>query len=170
VNPFDLIVFIEGDDDKRFFEAVIKPLLDSRYRLVRLIKWSQMHKRDVETLVEQANTKGNRYVFVGDINSELCVTAKKRSLMDVYPFLHSSSIFVVKREIESWYLAGAPSNLYSSSNVSTENVAKGELQRACPQRFDSLIDYKRELLRCFEFGRAKQRNRTFCRFIVRYCS
>ncbi|MBK8442670.1 MAG: hypothetical protein IPL35_04265 [Sphingobacteriales bacterium] len=40
-----LYVFVEGDDDERFFNAIIRPLIVSAFSFIKIIKYAQLNKK-----------------------------------------------------------------------------------------------------------------------------
>ena len=46
-----LFILIEGDDDERFFEKIINPLLDEKYDSITLWKYSQETNKRINNII-----------------------------------------------------------------------------------------------------------------------
>jgi len=101
-----LYLFVEGDDDERFFAKVIVPLLEPRYRSVHIVKFACMKRVNVSRLIRSIHRMNDEYLLFADIDNEPGVKAKKHILMKRFDALNSPNIVVIIQEIESWYLAG----------------------------------------------------------------
>ncbi len=104
------------------------------------------------------------YIYLADINTAPCVSAKKEHIAAAYPHIDQSRIFVVVKEIESWYLAGLDENKCRSLKVrsfaNTEQVGKEQFEALVPKK-RSLVEFKIEVLRRFSIEVARQKNRSF---------
>jgi len=106
------------------------------------------------------------------MNSAPCATVRKRKVKQHYPGLKDREIMVVSKEIESWYLAGLTADGETALKVkcpaSTDDLAKEDLDRLRPSRFDSDLDFLLELLKSFDPPMACKRNRSFEYFHSRF--
>jgi len=75
--PRKLFVWVEGASDARFFEAVLRPLLEKRYNSVEVRTYATLKKTKVVNILRGIREAGNDYILVADIDQERCVTAKK---------------------------------------------------------------------------------------------
>ncbi len=167
-----LWVLVEGRDDKRFFETVIKPIFEKKYDFVKPWPYAQKRAIKVEHFLRSIKSMGSDYFFWGDINSLPCVTAKKKGVMDSYgQMLDANNIIVVVREIESWYLAGlndrSCKQLGFRAFRNTDNITKEKLEELMPRKFDSRIDFMVEILKKFSVNTARQKNKSFDYFVSR---
>ena len=167
-----LFIFVEGDDDKRFFDAIIKPVFEKQYDSVAVWKYSQKKNREVSSFLKSIKGMNANYIFVSDIDLAPCVTAKKQDIQDKFNELDKDRIIIVKREIESWYLAGlndASSKRFGMSHQeSTDNATKEQFNGLIPQKFDSRIDFMQEILKCFSIETGKQKNTSFRYFFKKH--
>jgi len=46
-----LFIFVEGVDDERFFEAILKPKFEDKYDLVKFVRYAKMKKLKVSSEV-----------------------------------------------------------------------------------------------------------------------
>jgi hypothetical protein len=166
-----LFIWVEGGSDARFFEAVLKPLLEKRYNRVEVRTYATLKKSKVVNLLRGILASDNDYILVADIDQEPCVTAKKQLILDRFRPIDEGRIRVVIREIESWYLAGlddsASSVLGLPDMETTNDVTKEDFNMLMPEKFDSRIDFMMEILKYFSMRIALKKNRSFSYFIYR---
>lgn len=101
-----LIIFVEGNDDERFFERIVVPVLKKKFDSVKLVKYAQMKKERLESYIRSITSAGWDYIYVTDMDDSPCVTARKQQIQNYLPNIDPKRVVVVIREIESWYLAG----------------------------------------------------------------
>jgi len=101
-----LFVLIEGNDDERFFNRILKTKLEEKYSAVSFYKHANVQNKKISNFLRSIKAMDADYIYVEDIDSVPCVTAKKRKIQDKVDCLDGDKIMVVIREIESWYLAG----------------------------------------------------------------
>ncbi|MGA3238012.1 MAG: hypothetical protein ABSG03_17110 [Bryobacteraceae bacterium] len=166
--PTRLAVWVEGDRDRRFIEAVIKPRLESTYAQVLVKEYRQRKTVDINRWLRAMAHEGFGHLFIADIDSAPCVTIRKEKVMERYPEIEDQEIGVVSREIESWYLAGITANGASALNISppssTDNLTKQDLDRLTPPQLDSQLDFLLEPLKYFDATTACKRNKSFAHF------
>jgi len=167
-----LWVLLEGNDDERFFEWIIKPIFEERYDFVKSWQYAQKKTKEVKAFLISIKSMGSDYFIWGDINSVPCVNAKKERLLVRYDkILDAENIIVVIREIESWYLAGLDCNSCKKFGIrtfqNTDNTTKEQFNKVIPEKFDSRIDFMIEILKKFSMDTAKQKNKSFGYFMSR---
>jgi hypothetical protein len=166
-----LFVFIEGNDDERFFEKIVVPILERKYDKINLVKYSQMKKSKIKSFIHSIVSAGWDYIYVVDIDDSPCVTAKKQQIQEELHEIDLKKIIVVIKEIESWYLAGLESTkarelMFQESSTSTDNITKEHFNRMIPQN-SSRIVFMNELLENFSLETAKRKNKSFRYFAER---
>jgi len=166
-----LFIWVEGGSDARFFEAVLKPLLEKKYNRVEVRTYATLKKSKVVNLLRGIRASDNDYILVADIDQEPCVTAKKQRLLDRFRPIDDGRIRIVIKEIESWYLAGlddAASSILGLPDLeTTDTVTKEDFNVLMPERFDSRIDFMMEILKYFSMNIALKKNRSFAYFTFR---
>lgn len=172
-----LYIWVEGDDDYRFFDKLVKPLFEEKYDSIELIKYKErkgMNKKKVNNFLKSITAMNTDYIFVGDINAHPCATAKKQELRHTYRNIDERRIVVIKKEIESWYLAGLTRENSKNLGVhyfnNTDTIAKEQFDVFIPTKFDSRIDFMTEVLKVFSIETAKEKNESFKYFIEKYCT
>lgn len=157
-----LFVFVEGRDDGRFFDAVIRPLIVSRYDHIEIRQYSERKRTWVARFLRSISQMGADYIFIGDFDNGPCVTLKKESLMDRYSGLESERIYVVKAEIESWYYAGLNRQQCSSLGLryiaDTGSLTKEQFNAQIPSEFQTRTEFMIELLLRYDHTTARRQN------------
>lgn len=160
-----LFIFVEGSDDSRFINKIIKPVIDDKFNFIKTIEYAQKSKDDIEGFINSINSMPADYIFLGDIDLYDCLLDKIESIIDTYEILDEGKVYVVIKEMESWYLAGIDSSSANSLNINhfrdTEKVDKEKFLALMPDSFDSVIDYKQELLKYFSIDTATKQNNSF---------
>ena len=167
-----LFIWVEGDDDERFFNKILSPKFQKKYGNVKIIKYAAMKKEKVDNFIRSIKAMRADYIYLTDINDSPCVTAKKEETQNKYPNIDKDKIIVVIKEIESWYLAGldnkACKQLKIKNFTNTDNVTKEKFNALIPKKFTSRIDFMSEILKNFSIEIAKQKNNSFQYFVERY--
>ncbi len=165
-----LFILVEGLDDARFFDKIIKPIFEKKYNEVMLFQYAQRKKEKVDAFLKSIKAMGD-YFYVKDINDAPCVTAKKQKIQDKLN-IDKDRIVVVIEEIESWYLAGLDNagskKLGMRPLVTTSHIAKEQFDNLRPKKFDSRIDFMLEILKRFSIKTAKDKNRSFRYFLQKH--
>lgn len=167
-----LYIFVEGNDDERFFNKVLVPKFKEKYDYVKLIKYARWEKESVNNYIKSIKAMGADYIFVADINNSPCITAKKERIQSIYKKIDNDKIIVVIKEIESWYLAGLESKVTKQLRIknfaNTGNIEKEKFNALIPKKFTSRIDFMSEILKDFSIDIAKQKNNSFKYLVEKY--
>ncbi len=167
-----LYILVEGEDDKRFFERIVKPMFEGKYDSVAVWKYAQERNKRVSRFLRSIKGMKANYIYVSDINLAPCVTAKKQDVQSKFKDIDTDRIIVVIKEIESWYLAGLDDTSSREFRIppcdTTDNVTKEQFNDLIPQKFDSRIDFMQEILKCFQIETGKQKNKSFRYFLEKH--
>jgi len=167
-----LIIFIEGDDDERFFNRIIIPMFDNRYDYVQLWKYAQKKNEKIFQFLKSIQAMNADYIYVADNNGSPCITDRKQRTENDFKNIDKNKILVVVREIESWYLAGiddvSSKKFGIKSFPNTEHINKSAFDDLKPKKFSSRIDFMSEILKLFCIDTAKKKNGSFSYFIENY--
>jgi len=164
-----LFILLEGDDDERFFNRLMKPQLLQRYDSVEVWKYAQETKKKVNSFLQSIKAMQAEYIYLTDVNGVPCATARKQKTQSKYPNLDEHGIMVAIKEIESWYLAGM--DVGSSKQLGiphfrdTDNLTKENFNAIIPKKFTSRVDFMQELLKYFKFEIAKRKNKSLAYFL-----
>lgn len=164
-----LFIFIEGDDDEKFFDRIIIPMFANKYDTVKLWKYAQEKNERISKFLKSINAMNADYIFVSDNDASPCITDRKQRIENDFQNIDKNRILVVVREIESWYLAGiddeSSENFGIKSFSNTEHINKIAFNALKPKRFNSRIDFMSEILKLFCVDTAKMKNGSFSYFI-----
>jgi len=173
-----LFIFIEGQDDGRFFRRIIKPLFEEIYNHVGLWEYAQKSPKVTRTFINNINATSTDYlvadyVYVTDINDAPCITYRKQTKQEVFNNIDKDKIIVVIKEIESWYLAGLDEICSKKCRIppcsTTDNIAKEQFNNLIPRKFQSSrIDFLQEILKFYQVEVAKRKNKSFKYFLQKY--
>ena len=100
-------IFIEGKDDQRFIDNILTPYILS-FSKIRIfpISYAQKSFNNVDKNIQKVTANNQSYILLGDYDSsDDCITLKKQDLIKKYKHPDSDFIFIVKDEIESWFIS-----------------------------------------------------------------
>jgi len=161
-----LFILVEGGDDERFFNRVLKPMFERKYNWVQVVQYRGMKREKVDRFLGSIKSMKADYIYVVDIDEAPCVTAKKQEVKSRLKNIDEDRIVVVVKEIESWYLAGLTDEAARKLRIrrsfkATDDVTKELFNHLIPRRFSSRIDFMQEILERFSIEMAVSRNRSF---------
>jgi len=160
-----LFVLVEGDDDERFFENVVKPRLQERYGTIKVVPYQQKKDKKIINSVRVIKKMGAEYIFVRDLNGEPCISSKKTKLMARWSVLEDKKILIVAKKIEGWYLAGLDEDTRKKLRIrrdigNTNDVDKEEFKHITPKNL-SPKQFMIKIIRNYNVEIAKTRNDSF---------
>jgi hypothetical protein len=165
-----LYIFVEGNDDERFFTHIREEI--SNYTgiipsLIFIIPFQQKKNSLVNRYIKGAKNNNHHYFFITDKDSDRfnCYTHRKQKRSKEYKELESSKIIVVNEEIESWYFSGLKnvSMLKNTENLSYY-CSKEDFNRSLHSENDK-IHYLLEIMEYFDFNLAIKNNDSFKYFV-----
>ena len=170
-----LSILIEGNDDERFFDNIVKPLVQDRY--IRLKFWQHSKKlyKKRAAYINSIKAMNGDYIYVCDNDTAPCITAKKEEICKLKG-MDRDKIIVVVKEIESWYLAGlndkALKKLGIAKNLrkkikTTNNITKDDFNRMIPKNMPR-IEFMRKILEKYNVDVAKEKNISFGYFLDKW--
>lgn len=167
-----LFIFVEGSDDVRFFETIIKPRFEHAFESVELITFACTKSVRVDRFIRGINAMNHRYIIVTDIDLENSVHSKKKIILSRFSEADYQNVMVIIQEIESWYLAGIDGNgakiLGIHAPARTDFVTKEHFIRWIPRYYPSKIAFMIEVLKHFSISTAVEKNKSFRFFIEHY--
>lgn len=168
-----LYILLEGNDDERFFEVIIKPRLSSRYDLIHVWQYAQQPSRRTKNFLKAIKAMNSDYFYLRDINNHPCVTAGIESVKRRYEArIDVDYVLVVIKEIESWYLAGLNDKSCKELGFpifnKTDNIDKEQFNKQIPKGYISRIDFMVEILKRFSVETAIQKNNSFAYFFNKF--
>ena len=169
----EMYIFVEGERDRLFFDEIIKPMIGEEYDLVEVTEWAQERKGKIDNYLKSIKSENWNadYILVTDMDTP-CVTAKKEEIQKRFRNVDQDKIIVVRKEIESWYLAVLKDDRCEKLGVSlfaaTDEITKEQFGGVIPTKFDSDIDFMQEILKSFDIETAKRKNKSFRYFVKKY--
>jgi restriction endonuclease Mrr len=166
-----LYVFVEGNDDERFFDRIIRPRLKATY--CKVIKYAEAPRRQIRDFLRSIIQMEADYIYFTDINNAPCVTEKKHKVRQaIKSGIDESKVVIVIKEIESWYLAGVDENRAKELKISvpntTDSISKEQFASMVSSRWERK-DLMLEILKDFSVDTAKRKNKSFSYFVQKYC-
>ena len=168
-----LFILIEGDDDERFFERVVKPFFQKRYSAVKFWQYAKENKKRRANFIKSIASIKADYICVGDIDNVPCVTSKKEKITDGFgKKITADRIVVVIRSIESWYLAGLDENASKKLGIrkkikTTDNLIKEHFNQLIPKKMPR-SEFMQKILENYDVEMAKGNNRSFGYFLNKW--
>ena len=172
-----LYIIVEGKYDKTFFKQIFNMIFKNKYNSYKLISYAQKDYAYRKKLIKSIDAIDCAdYIYIADINSTPCITAKKQAIKEAVNNIDETKILVVIREIESWYLAGLSNENNLKLNIpgnvtfnNTENLQKDYFLHLFKKtRYTSELDFRKEILKLFDVEVAKEKNKSFKYFIEKY--
>ena len=166
-----LFIWVEGGDDIRFFNRIIKPVLEEKYDWVEVRSYATLKREKVDSFLRSIKAMRADYIYVADIDDVPCIRAKKQGMQDKLKDIDEENIAEVIKEVESWYLAGlddADRNLRIRTLSNTDNITKEQFNSMIPKTFYSRIDFMLEILKYFSIQMAKRKNKSFRYFMKKH--
>ncbi len=167
-----LYIFLEGTDDVRFFEHVVRPRFLHAYESVDLITYACTKSVKVDRFIRSIHAMHHDYIIVADIDQESGVAAKKKIILSRFPEADYHRIMIIIIEIESWYLAGLDSSAAASIGIhnheTTDSVTKELFNSWIPRKYPSRIAFMIEIMKHFSLTTAKEKNKSFRFFLEHF--
>jgi hypothetical protein len=172
MNSRRLFIFVEGNDDHRFFSRVIRPFLEDRYSSVEIIMYASMRTVNVCRFFRSITAMSHDFILCADIDQERSVRGKKGELKTRFCTLPDEHIVVIIQEIESWYLAGLDEKAQKRYSLhpyhSTNQITKEIFNQMIPRYYTSRITFMADILSHFDIEVATEKNRSFRYFYTRF--
>ena len=164
-------MFLEGNDDERFFSQVMFSLLAAEYPEIRVIPYAQDPPKETNKFLRTISSSEDEYIFVKDINDAPCITASKAKTAGKYK-VNQDNVVIVVKEIECWYLCGLDNDSCRRLRMerhtgNTDNMTKEDFDNFIPEDI-SRIEFMQQILERFDIEIGKQRNRSFHYFLRKW--
>ncbi len=160
-------MFLSKDkDDERFIESIINPILEDKYNYVKTIKYQPMPIKKRYNFFKSIDSMVYAdYIYLTDINHSPCISGKKQSVIAQLKCINLKRIFIVKKEIESWYIAGINEKESKKLKIryfeNTDEILKEQFNKLIPKKYNSRIDFITELINVFSYKDALRKNSSF---------
>lgn len=167
-----IFILVEGDDDKRFFERILNPMIKEKYDKIIYWKYAQTSDEKIRNFIATVGKMGACYIFTRDMDHSISIDSRVQQIKNKFANINGNSIVIVVKQIEGWYVAGAdPRNkkIFKTSKFNPDAITKEQIEKIMPKKFTSKIDYYQELLNNYSIERAVNNNRSLKYFIDKYC-
>jgi len=165
-----LYLFVEGDDDERFFNYIREEISDYTGiipNLIFIIPFQQKKNSLINKYIKGAKSNNHHYFFITDKDSDKfnCYTQRKQKRIKEYKELESNKIIVVNEEIESLYFSRFKEcfNIKKYEN-SSYYCSKEDFDGSLHSNNDK-IQYFIAIMECFDFNLAIKNNDSFKYFV-----
>ncbi len=172
--PFkELFVWVEGPDDQRFVDTILRVEFEKHYDLVQVIPYAGMKTLKIIKFIESIRAIPSAdYIFVADHDAATCVSTRKQELTARIKSLQTDRIAIAVREIEGWYLAGLTTTGHVQLGITempdTDHLDKENFDFLRSKGFSSRIDWMVEMLRHYSLARAVTRNGSLRYFVSKF--
>jgi hypothetical protein len=156
---------VEGPDDERFFNGVFVPFVKNKYDNIEVVKYAHLKKEKIKDFIRCIGRMKRDYIFAKDLNTSPCITARKQEVICDYTNIDGNKVIIVVKKIEGWYLAGLDQDASKRMGIrylrDTSSMTKEKFQKIQPKHFDSIVNFKIELIRNFSIETAIKKNSSF---------
>ncbi len=167
-----LYIFVEGEHDKVFFEKLFDEHLEikSKYQ-IKFISYANEKKEKVQNYYKSIIKMKAIPLFFADLDKSPCPTQKKEKIKNTYGII--DKVFIVIKEIESWFLAGLSKDdsekLKISYTKDTNSITKENFRKlANIPRTQTELNLKIEIMKHFDVKMAIERNKSFKYFYEKF--
>lgn len=162
-----LYIIIEGPDDEKYFKWLLGKL-QSKFN-IRTYTYAKKKNTLVKSLINSIKSMDDAdYILFADTDSK-DRNKKKKEIQNKYNNCDPDKLFLVEREIESWFLAGISkkdSEILKIKNYSkTDSISKEDFYRIFNSTYEHKIDIFNRIFSIYNIDVAKQKNATFKLFI-----
>ena len=169
--PRRLYLFLEGNDDERFFSHVLLPLLIRKYSDIRFIQYAEDQPKETNKFLKSISSSGDEVIFVKDIHDAPCVTASKMKVTSKYK-VNKNDIAIVVKEIECWYLCGLDSHCCRKLGIdrrlgNTDDMTKEDFDSLGPSEV-SHIEFMQQILEKYDIDTGRHRNQSLRYFLRKW--
>ena len=173
MNVVMVYFFVEGIDDERFIEYIIKPRLEDNGFLVGGIYKYAQEKQNKVTSFYRNLKKFYTVYFLSDFNNSPCITKRKEYIRKIYN-VDYKDIVIVKPEIEAWYLAGVTNKnkrkIYLSRKrklpKNCEHITKEKFNKYIPKEINRVV-FMQKIAENYDLMAAIEKNSSLRRFIIK---
>lgn len=165
-----IYVLVEGSDDVRFVDRVLRPILEPKFGLVKTWEYAKKKDEAINGFIKSIQSMQEECLFLVDADNK-----SQAQIISTYTSkfnnLCSSKVNVVLREIEAWYLSGI------NEKTTTLKLAKSipkDTSSITKEMFDTYfmrttgMEAKVESLNTYDVTLACQRSPSFKQLYNKY--
>lgn len=64
-----LFIWVEGEDDRRFFKEILEPKIQKKYNFVVTRRYAALKKEKIDNFLRSIKAMGADYIYVTDIDN-----------------------------------------------------------------------------------------------------
>jgi len=166
--------FLEGNDDKRFFEKILEPFFSDNYPnyTFHKIRHSEMADEKVKLFINSFKEDECIFIFFKDYDRGPCYSRILERTIERFEQLEQNEIFIVRKSIEGWYLAGLNDIFLRDKGVNehfddTENISKHRFKTLFP-RGTTISTILIEMLEDYDIRIAINKNLSLKRLVEKF--
>lgn len=166
-----LYIWVEGPDDRRFIERILKPRLQKYYDWIDIVEYAGMPDAKMDSYLHAIERIGDSvgiltdYLFMVDMDGAPCISGKRSAVVARYKRVLFQKVFVVVDEIESWYISGLSEANAAKFKLPTrgnaDDFTKEHLLAVCNGLRQTPLEVRIEILKCFVWETALDRSASF---------
>lgn len=163
----DLVFFCEGSDDVLFIETIIVPIASKSFDKKMVHETACLKDDKVSAFIQTYRRNGYKIVFLVDQDNTACLLDVVNRVTAKFPLLNKDDVYVVQREIESWYMAGCKEanceKLRIPHFAKPDETGKADMAAAAKAANTSSFPLMSKLMGCYSVPHARSRCRSFNR-------
>jgi hypothetical protein len=168
-----LWVLIEGEQDERFFKKILHKQFRKKYKYVHYWPYAEEKPELFEGMISSCIDENIDYIITGDCDSDDPNTHVDKLYERSNKIVNKSNIFIIIKEIESWYLSGLSEDKiklmeFKESFDNTNDLTKQDFENMKPKKYKSFYYYITTILSYFDHNIAINKNNSFKQFIEKY--
>ena len=167
-----IYLLVEGASDRRFMDKIIKPLLVPSYYDSPCFEYKQVEKIELNNFIDYIKGQSIDYYVFADYDDSSSLDDIINETYDYFEHkISKEKIIIIKKEIESWYLAGLDDHsckhirMKVSTMGNTENMSKEDFYDLKPEDCDSMINFYMNILIRYDLKIGISKNTTLKYFI-----
>ena len=168
-----LYILVEGVDDERFLKGVIEVCLENRYYPILYYHYQHKKRGQIRNFLYCIQEMDYSYLFFRDNDCFPCILSAKEKVKNCISNIDINKVIIVKREIESWYMAGINDSTLKRWKIkrfsSTDQLTKEGFVYQIPKNFPSKVEFMIEIINNYSLEIAKSKNKSleyFCNKFV----
>jgi hypothetical protein len=163
-----VVFFIEGPDDERFIEQVIKPILTTEN--VNTHTYSKQPDQSVNQAIAGFQGMYRELYLLRDYDEGnqkcQCISERKNFVKNKFKNIRKDQIIIAIDEIEAWYLAGIDAESASDLGIDlfthTNNVNKCDfVSKLEKSEYTYKKNFQMEIIKKFSIDTAREKNDSF---------
>lgn len=137
-----------------------------RNKEIKIVEYAHMTQQKIKNYIRSIKRIPQAdYIFLADADGA-SVDQKRNKVKTHYPECDIEKIYIVQREIESWYLAGVNSDIYpliKEKITNTDDVSKEKFLSMIPKNYTKIL-FMSEILQRYNLSLACSRNTSLAYF------